>query len=115
MSLVITKENFDSIRINGIGTNFSVVNPADGFRKDNRLWFGTCSECNESVTNSAIDGRGWLHTVYLMKGYFSKDNYLKGITNHASSKQVTYCPTAKGENNPCEIYYLENSVKVVVA
>jgi hypothetical protein len=114
MSLVITKENFDEVRTNGIGNGFSVINPADGFRKDNRLWFGTCSVCNESVTNSAVSGRGWEHTVFLMKGYFSKDNYLKGITNHASSKHVTYCPTQKGESIPCEIYYLENGEKVIV-
>ena len=114
MSLVITKENFQSVRENGIGSNFSVINPADGFRKDNRLWFGTCSVCNESVTNSAVSGRGWEHTIYLEKGYFSKDNYLKGTTNMASSKSVTYCPTAKGETHPCEIYYMENGEKVFV-
>lgn len=114
MSLVITKENFDSVRENGIGSNFSVIEPVDGFRKDNRLWFGTCSVCNESVTNSALDGRGWLHTIYLTKGYFSKDNYLKGMTNHASSKQVTHCPTAEGESHPCETYYLENGEKIFV-
>jgi hypothetical protein len=80
-SLVVTKENFKSIRENGIGFNFKVINPADGFRKDNRLWFGTCSECGESVTNSAISGRGWEHTIYLVKE-----------ANHSVSKNVTYCP-----------------------
>ena len=81
-SLVITKENFQSIRENGIGSNFSVINPADGFRKDNRLWFGTCSVCGESVTNSALTGRGWEHTIYTVK-----------TANHSQSYQVTYCPT----------------------
>ena len=62
-SLVITKENFNQIRVEGIGSNFKVINPADGYRKDNRLWFGTCSVCNESVTNSSIRGKGWVHTL----------------------------------------------------
>lgn len=114
-SLVITKENFQSIRENGIGSNFSVENPADGFRKDNRLWFGTCSVCGESVTNSAVSGRGWEHNIYLVRGSFSKENFEKGIYNHSSSRNVDYCPTAKGETHPCEYYYQENGVKVVVA
>lgn len=80
-SLVITKENFQSIRENGIGSNFSVIDPKDGFRKDNRLWFGTCSVCGESVTNSALTGRGWEHTIYIVK-----------TANHSQSYQVTYCP-----------------------
>ena len=114
MSLVITKENFQSVRENGIGSNFSVINPSDGFRKDNRLWFGTCSVCNESVTNSALVGRGWEHTIYTTKGSFSKANFDKGIYNHTSSRSVDYCPTAKGETHPCEIYYEENGQKIFV-
>ncbi len=86
MSLVVTKENFKSIRENGIGNGFTVLNPADGYQKNNRLWFGTCSECNESVTNSAIDGRGWLHTLIL------EDKVLEGGTHFQSSRQITYCP-----------------------
>lgn len=87
MSLVITKENFQSVRENGIGNGFTVLNPRDGFRKDNRLWFGTCSVCNESVTNSAIDGRGWIHEIVLI------DEILPGGTRHRSSRHVAYCPT----------------------
>ena len=87
MSLVITKENFQSVRENGIGNGFTVLNPKDGFRKDNRLWFGTCSVCNESVTNSAVVGRGWEHDIILI------DEILPGGTRHRSSRKVTYCPT----------------------
>ena len=62
-SLVVTKENFKQIRVEGIGSNFKVLNPEDGYRKDNRLWFGTCSECGDSVTNSSLTGKGWEHSV----------------------------------------------------
>lgn len=113
MSLVITKENFQSVRENGTGTNFTVIEPVDGFRKDNRLWFGTCSVCGERVTNSALVGY-WEHSINLVQGSFSKDNFDKGIYNHGSSRNVNYCPTAKGETHPCEYYYMENGVKVIV-
>jgi hypothetical protein len=79
--LVITQDNFDSIREQGIGNGFTVVNPADGYRKDNRLWFGTCETCAESVTNSSLTGKGWEHTVYTVN-----------TPNHKISKTVNYCP-----------------------
>ena len=79
--LEITQDNFDSVRSEGIGNGFTVLNPADGIRKDNRLWFGTCSVCGESVTNSALTGKGWEHTVYLVNE-----------PNHKVSKSVDYCP-----------------------
>ncbi len=82
-SLVVTKENFNQIREEGIGNGFSVINPHDGFRKDNRLWFGNCSECGELVTNSALTGKGWEHN--LITGYI-------GSTG-TSSKNVDYCPS----------------------
>jgi hypothetical protein len=84
--LVITKENFKEIRENGIGFNFKVINPEDGYRKDNRLWFGTCSECGERVTNSAIAGRGWEHEIVL------EHKVLEGGATFHSSRNVTYCP-----------------------
>ena len=52
------------IRENGIGSNFRVINPADGFRKDNRLWFGTCSVCGERVVNSSFKGV-WEHSLVI--------------------------------------------------
>lgn len=88
MSLVITKENFQSVRENGIGSNFSVINPADGFRKDNRLWFGTCSVCGQSVTNSAIDGRGWLHSEIIVLA-----RHADGSPAHTQVKEIIGCPS----------------------
>jgi hypothetical protein len=87
-SLVVTKENFEQIRVEGIGNGFTVINPADGIRKDNRLWFGTCSVCGESVTNSALNGI-WKHEIVLEQ----KLNANGGIA-YKSSKQVDYCPKA---------------------
>jgi hypothetical protein len=43
--------DFWTIREQGIGNGFTALNPADGYRKDNRLWFGNCSVCGERVTN----------------------------------------------------------------
>lgn len=86
--MLVTKENFKSIRVNGIGSNFKVLNPEDGFRKDNRLWFGTCSECGESVTNSALTGKGWEHSITTVISY-----HADGKTPcHSVSKSVDYCP-----------------------
>lgn len=70
------------IRVNGIGSNFKVLNPEDGYRKDNRLWFGECAECGDSVTNSSLKGV-WEHTVYLVNE-----------PNHKVSKSIDYCPKA---------------------
>lgn len=86
-SLVVTKENFQTIRSEGIGNGFTVINPADGYRKDNRLWFGECSECGERVTNSALNGI-WKHEIVLEQ----KLNANGGIA-YQSSKQVDYCPS----------------------
>jgi hypothetical protein len=62
------------------GNGFSVLNAADGFRKDNSLWFGTCSECGESVTNSSLNGV-WKHTLVL-----------EVRANGSTSRQIDYCP-----------------------
>lgn len=69
------------IREQGIGNGFTVLNPADGYRKDNTLWFGECSVCGERVVCSWID-KVWTHRVYLVKE-----------TNHSVSRSVDYCPT----------------------
>ena len=95
------------IREQGIGSNFSVLNPADGFRQDNTLWFGTCSECGERVSQS-LHHDYWSHTIYTEKGYFSKDSWERGVYhNYATSKSSDYCPTAKGEVVPCVVWYYE--------
>ena len=79
---------------------FTAINCEDGFRKDNRLWFGECSECGERITNSALDGV-WKHTVYLEKGYYSQENFERGIYNFSRSYQTDYCPKVKGEVVEC--------------
>jgi hypothetical protein len=85
---------FEMVRELGIGNGFKVLDPHDGFRKDNRLWFGTCEVCGESVTNSSFDDAVWKHTVYTYKEYWSKD---ATFPNHSRSHDVAYCPTAEGK------------------
>jgi hypothetical protein len=87
-SLVVTKENFKQIREEGIGNGFSVINPHDGFRKDNRLWFGNCSECGELVTNSSLTGKGWEHNL-ILEQKLRED----GSVSYQSSRSVGYCPS----------------------
>jgi len=83
----VTKENFQTIRENGIGSNFTALNPADGFRKDNKLWFATCSECGESVTNSNLNGV-WMHSV-------TRDFRIdSGIRVGGTTSSFDYCPSA---------------------
>lgn len=78
--------NLVQIRENGIGNGFSVINPKDGFRKDNRLWFGTCSECGEMVSSSSMSAKyvGWTHTLVL--GTIG--------TTGKITRSVDYCPQA---------------------
>lgn len=59
---------------------FTAINCEDGFKKDNRLWFGECSVCGERITNSALKGI-WEHTVILEQDGLS-----------TKSKTVDYCP-----------------------
>jgi hypothetical protein len=49
------------IRTQGIGDGFTVINPQDGYRKDNTIWNGTCSECGERVYNSIMTNYKWKH------------------------------------------------------
>lgn len=99
----------------GIGTNFTALNPADGFRQDNTLWFGTCSECGERITHS-LHNKFWAHTIYLTKGWFNKSDYDLGLSpNHTQTYEVDYCPVARGEVSECVSYYKdENGNEVVV-
>jgi|688.fasta_scaffold173353_1 hypothetical protein len=85
--LKVTKENFDKIREEGIGNGFKVINPADGYRKDNRLWFGNCSLCGERVTNSSLTGKGWEHELILEEKL--NEN---GFRVYSHSRLVDYCP-----------------------
>lgn len=108
--------DIQQIREQGIGSNFSVLNPGDGFRKDGTLWFGKCSECGELV-NQSPNYDHWTHTVYLEKGYYSREAWESGrYHNEATSKSADYCPTAKGEPNTCVVwYYDDDNNKVFVS
>jgi len=66
------------IREKGIGNGFSVLNTADGYRKNNQLWFGECSVCGERISSSLHDKGEWRHTKKLNDGW---------------TKQVDYCPS----------------------
>lgn len=65
---------------------FSVLEARDGYRQDNRLWFGVCSECGERVTNSALKGE-WEHTLILEEKF-----YESGQIAMRTSRQIDYCP-----------------------
>lgn len=75
--------NLVEIRTNGIGNGFTVINPKDGYRKDNAVWFGTCSVCGESVSSSSYSNElGWTHNLVVR---------LIGTTGK-EIKSVDYCP-----------------------
>ena len=79
-----------------IANGFTALNCEDGFRKDNSLWFGECSECGERITNSRFDNF-WVHTQYFEIGYFSKEEFDRnGIYNFARSKKIDFCPKVEG-------------------
>lgn len=80
--------NVVEIRESGKGSNFTVVNQKDGYRQDDRLWFGQCSVCGETVTNSALKGI-WEHHIVL-----SETLDANGIVTHHSSKSSDICPKA---------------------
>lgn len=91
--------NIQEIREQGIGNGFSVLNPADGYRKDNSLWFGECSECGERITNSHLNGI-WEHTKVFEVGHYTKEYFdkgLDGLANYKRSKHIDYCPKVAGE------------------
>lgn len=61
---------------------FVALDPHDGYRKDNRLWFATCSVCGETITNSFLNGI-WEHQLIL-------EDDGKGSTK---SRNIDYCPS----------------------
>jgi hypothetical protein len=71
----IVEKTLTEIREQGIGSNFTVLHPSDGYRKDDRLWFGTCDTCGQRVVNSVFD-KTWNHTILLGRN---------------TSRQVDYC------------------------
>lgn len=74
--------NVMEILTKGIGSNFEVINPEDGRRKDNRVWFGTCSVCQDRVSNS-ITRNVWEHTVTTQ------------VDGRDKLKWIDYCPEAE--------------------
>ena len=93
----LTDEEVARIRRDGVGNGFVVNSPADGFRGDGSVWFGTCSVCNERVTNSWRDGV-WKHTIYTRKVINTN-----GFISSSNSYQSDYCPTEQGVSIPCEV------------
>lgn len=85
--------NIQQIRLEGQGNGFRVLDPHDGFRKDDRLWFGTCDQCGKSVTNSSLTGV-WEHQVYTNLVYYSKESR---FPNSTTSFNTTYCPKVEGK------------------
>ena len=75
--------NLVEIRKGGIGNGFTVINPKDGYRKDNAVWFGTCGECGESVSSSSVSAKynGWTHQLKERIG-----------TTGFRIESVDYCP-----------------------
>jgi len=73
-------------RTQGIGNGFKVLNPADGYRQDNQLWFGECANCGERVTNSLF-GKGWEHELILEQKVSPN-----GFVGYKKSRQIDYCP-----------------------
>ncbi len=78
------------VRELGLGNGFEVLNPADGYRQDNTLWFGECSVCGERISNSLNSGGVWEHELILNAEY-----YPDGRLFTKTSKQIDYCPKTK--------------------
>jgi hypothetical protein len=73
--------NIQEVRVNGLGNGFAVINPTDGYRKDNTVWFGECSVCGERLSNSRWTGV-WVHTL-------REKNEQYGYISHTD---LDYCP-----------------------
>lgn len=84
------EHGFMGVREKGLGTNFKVLNAEDGYRKDNRLWFGKCSVCGGHVSNSYHD-RAWVHTI--RTPIYKEDGTTYG-PNGRSTRVSVACPNA---------------------
>ncbi len=87
----LTASQIQEIRENGLGNGFTVLDPKDGFRQDNRVWFGRCSVCGEQVSNGLDDGK-WNHSITKTITYHSS-----GAVCQTDTRYVDYCPTERGE------------------
>lgn len=98
--MVVERKEIEMNKVEKIqkANGFTALNCEDGFRKDNRLWFGECSECGERITNSALKGV-WEHTIYFERGWFSNQEWFEKriMPNYSSSKNVDYCPKVEGK------------------
>lgn len=77
-------------REQGLGSNFTVLDPHDGYRKNGQLWFGKCGECGESVTSSRLDAGVWMHRLVIKKG---NPPHMGGQGD--TTRLIDYCPKAK--------------------
>jgi hypothetical protein len=66
------------IRKQGIGNGFTVLNPADGYRKDNTLWFGNCANCGKRVTQSRFN-KYWAHSISVAPNTFRDVDYCPSV------------------------------------
>jgi hypothetical protein len=73
MELTLTE-----IREQGIGNGFTVLNPADGYRKDNALWFGNCATCGKRVTQSRFH-KYWEHTIQVAPNTYRGVDYCPAV------------------------------------
>ena len=68
-----------TIREKGMGANFVVLDPVDGYRKDNRLWVGTCDSCGQRV--------------------YSSFQFVEGLWTHdLENERVEFCPKNLSSN-----------------
>ena len=114
--IVVTKEmrnKMNKVEKVQEANGFTAINCEDGFRKDNRLWFGECSECGERITNSAFDGF-WTHTQDFEIGHYTKEYFdkgLDGLANFHRSKKIDYCPKVAGVKFDTIRWYQVDGVK----
>jgi hypothetical protein len=67
----LRRKNVREVRTLGLGSGFSVIDPKDGVKGDDSIWFGTCDNCGETVSNDKRLGL-WEHrTVEGEKAQYS--------------------------------------------
>jgi hypothetical protein len=63
----LREKNIETVRVEGLGSNFNVLNQSDSGRKDNLVWVGTCDVCGERVFNNKNKGY-WEHETNIVGG-----------------------------------------------
>jgi hypothetical protein len=58
----LRRKNVREVRTLGIGSNFKVLDPKDGVKGDDSIWFGKCDKCGETVSSDERLGI-WEHRV----------------------------------------------------